>query len=90
MKRTLLALTLLAALPFAASAAEGVSYNYVQGGYAATNNNDGEVDADGFGIDGSVAVHKNVHIFGGTPRRNWTRSTSTSTSGVWASATTTS
>lgn len=65
MKRTLLALTLLAALPFAASAAEGVSYNYVQGGYAATNNNDGEVDADGFGIDGSVAVHKNVHIFGG-------------------------
>jgi Ax21 family sulfation-dependent quorum factor len=65
MKRSLLALTLLAALPFAASAAEGVSYNHVQGGYVATNNNDGVPDADGFGIDGSVAVHDNFHIFGG-------------------------
>ena len=32
MKRSLLALTLLAALPSAASAADGLSYNYVQGG----------------------------------------------------------
>lgn len=64
MKRSLLALSLLAALPFAASAAEGVSYNYVQGGYVATNG-DGNADADGFGIDGSVAVHPNFHIFGG-------------------------
>lgn len=62
MKHSLLALTLLAALPFAASAAEGVSYNYVQGGYVATN---GDLDADGFGIDGSVAVHPNFHLFGG-------------------------
>lgn len=62
MKRTFLALTLLAALPFAASAAEGISYNHVQGGYTATN---GDVDADGYGIDGSVAVHDNFHIFGG-------------------------
>jgi Ax21 family sulfation-dependent quorum factor len=58
-----LALALAAALPFAASAAEGVSYNYVQGGYVATNG-DG-ADADGFGIDGSVAVHPNFHLFGG-------------------------
>ena len=65
MKRTLLALTLLAALPFAASAAEGVSYNYVEGGYVATNNNDGVPDADGWGVNGSVAVHPNFHIFGG-------------------------
>ena len=64
MKRSLLALTLLAALPFAASAAEGVSYNHVQGGYTATNG-DGNADADGFGIDGSVAVHPNFHLFGG-------------------------
>jgi Ax21 family sulfation-dependent quorum factor len=62
MKRSLLALSLFAALPFAASAAEGVSYNYVQGGYVATN---GNADADGFGIDGSVAVHPNFHLFGG-------------------------
>jgi Ax21 family sulfation-dependent quorum factor len=64
MKRTLLALTLLAALPFAASAAEGVSYNYVQGGYVATDA-DGGLDADGYGIDGSVAIHDNFHLFGG-------------------------
>lgn len=64
MKRSLLALSLLAALPFAATAAEGVSYNYVQGGYVATNG-DGNADADGFGIDGSVAVHPNFHLFGG-------------------------
>ena len=64
MKRSLLALTLLAALPFAASAAEAVHYNHVQGGYTATNG-DGNADADGFGIDGSVAVHPNFHLFGG-------------------------
>ena len=64
MKRSLLALSLIAALPFAATAAEGVSYNYVQGGYVATNG-DGNGNADGFGIDGSVAVHPNFHIFGG-------------------------
>ncbi|MBX3712151.1 MAG: Ax21 family protein [Lysobacter sp.] len=63
MKRTLLALSLLAAVPFAASAAEGVSYNHVQGGYAATNGN-GNADAKGFGVDASVAVHPNFHIFG--------------------------
>lgn len=65
MKRSpfVLALALAAALPFAASAAEGVSYNYVQGGYVATNG-DG-ADTDGFGVDGSVAVHPNFHLFGG-------------------------
>jgi Ax21 family sulfation-dependent quorum factor len=64
MKRTLLALTLLAAVPFAASAAEGVSYNYVQGGYSAINGNGG-ADAKGFGFDGSVAVHPKFHVFAG-------------------------
>jgi Ax21 family sulfation-dependent quorum factor len=62
MKRSLLALTLLAALPFAASAAEGVSYNYLEGGYSATNTDAG--DADGFGVNGSVAIHPNFHVFG--------------------------
>ena len=37
MKRSLLALPLLAALSFGATAAEGVSWNYVEGGYAATD-----------------------------------------------------
>jgi Ax21 family sulfation-dependent quorum factor len=64
MKRSLLALTLLAALPFAASAAEGLSYNYVEGGYTASNG-DGDIDADGFGANASVAIHPNFHLFGG-------------------------
>lgn len=63
MKRSLLALTLLAALPFAATAAEGLSYTYVEGGYAATDTDFG--DADGFAINGSAAVAPNFHIFGG-------------------------
>lgn len=63
MKRSLLALTLLAALPFAASAAEGVSYTYVEGGYAATDTDFG--DADGFAINGSAAIAPNFHLFGG-------------------------
>ena len=45
MKKSLLALTLLAALPFAATAAEGVSWNYAEAGYAATNS---DADADGW------------------------------------------
>jgi len=63
MKRSLIALSLLAALPFAASAAEGVSYNYVEGGYVASNL-DGVPDADGFGVRGSVAFHPNFHVSG--------------------------
>lgn len=64
MKRTLLALTLLAAVPFAASAADGVSYNYVEGGYTAING-DGGADADGWAIAGSGAIAPNFHLFGG-------------------------
>lgn len=63
-KHSLIALSLLAALPFAASAAEGVSYNYVEGGYAASDLGDGLPDADGFGVRGSVAFHPNFHVFG--------------------------
>ena len=64
MKRTLLALTLLAALPFAASAAEGVSYNYVEGGYIGTNADDLGIDADGWAVGGSAAIAENFHLFG--------------------------
>ena len=62
MKKSLLALTLLAALPFAASAAEGVSWNYVEGGYVATNTDGG--DADGWALGGSFAIAPNFHLFG--------------------------
>lgn len=61
-KNSLLALGLLAALPFAASAADGLSYNYVEGGYVNTDAKGG--DADGWGVKGSVAVHPNFHVFG--------------------------
>lgn len=68
MKRSLLALALLAAVPAlslssVASAAEGVSYTYVEGGYAATNTDGG--DADGIAINGSGAFSPNFHLFGG-------------------------
>ena len=63
MKRSLLVLSLAAAIPFAASAADGLSYNYVEAGYAATNR-DRQVDADGFGARASVAFHPNFHVFG--------------------------
>lgn len=62
MKRSLLALALVAALPFAASAADGISYNFVQGGYVATNTNSG--DANGWGVAGSAAISPNFHVFG--------------------------
>ncbi|MCY7355041.1 MAG: outer membrane beta-barrel protein [Lysobacter sp.] len=67
MKKSLLALSLLAALPFAASAAEGISYNYVESGYVATNldNGNDEIDADGWGVNASVALHPNFHFFAG-------------------------
>lgn len=64
MKRSLLALTLLAALPFAASAAEGVSYSFVEGGYVQTDIGDSGTDADGFSIRGSGALTPNFHLFG--------------------------
>ena len=61
MKRSLFALALLTALPFAASAADGISYNYVQGGYSKI---DSDLDADGWAIKGSAAVAPNFHVFG--------------------------
>lgn len=73
MKRTPIALSaalLAAALPFAASAAEGVSYNYVEAGYTAINA-DGAPDADGYAANASFAVHPNFHIFGGYANREF-------------------
>ena len=49
MKRSLFALALVAAIPFAAQADDNLSYTYVEGDYV---NVDG--DADGFGVRGSV------------------------------------
>lgn len=63
LKKPLLALALLASLPFAASAAEGISYTYAEGGYVRTDTDFG--DAEGFGANGSVAIAPNFHLFGG-------------------------
>ncbi|MBD7924115.1 MULTISPECIES: OmpO family porin [Xanthomonas] len=62
MKTSLLALGLLATLPFAASAAEGLSYNYVEGGYIKTDADGG--DADGWAVKGSYAINPNFSVFG--------------------------
>ncbi|MEG3193165.1 outer membrane beta-barrel protein [Lysobacter sp. D1-1-M9] len=68
MKRSLLALTLLSVVPAlalsaTATAAEGVSYTYLEGGYAGTSTDGG--DADGLAINGSGAIAPNFHLFGG-------------------------
>lgn len=62
MKRSLIALGLLAALPFAASASD-LSYNYVEGGYTRINGAGAKID--GAAINGSVALGSRFHLFGG-------------------------
>ena len=53
-RAALLTLGLLAALPFAASATDGLSYNHVEGGYVNTDAKGG--DADGWAVKGSVGL----------------------------------
>lgn len=67
MRVSLLALALAATAPFAASAAESLNYNYIEGGYSATNldNGNGDIDADGVGANASIALSPNWHVFGG-------------------------
>lgn len=62
MKFSLIALTLAAALPLSAMAADGVSYTYVEGGYSKLNTDGG--DADGWALKGSSAIAPNFHVFG--------------------------
>jgi Ax21 family sulfation-dependent quorum factor len=64
MTRSLITLALLAALPFAASAADGINYNYVQGGYSAVNRSGSAGDTDGWAFAGSAALNQNFHVFG--------------------------
>lgn len=64
MKRYLPLLALFA-VPFSALAAEGVSYTYVEAGYAASSIDNGGPDADGWAINGSAALTDNFHVYGG-------------------------
>lgn len=72
MKNSLIALALVAALPFAASAADGLSYNYAEGDYAKTSVDAG--DAEGWGVKGSYAFLPNFHAFGEYTRQGISRS----------------
>lgn len=45
--------------------AEGFDYTFVQATYGRVDFDDLNVDGDGFGIDGSMAVHENFHLFAG-------------------------
>ena len=62
MKTSLIALALVVALPFSAAAADGLSYNYVEGDYVKTDAAGGK--AEGWGVKGSYAFHPNFHAFG--------------------------
>lgn len=65
MKRSLLALALVATLPLAAQADDKLSYTYVEGDYLNTQG-DNSLDADGFGLRGSYEFGQSgFYIFGG-------------------------
>ncbi|MEN5059540.1 diffusible signal factor-reguated Ax21 faimly protein [Luteimonas sp. TWI1416] len=74
MKRILPIAALAAALPFAANAAQGLSYNYVEGGYSASKADiapiNRDVDSDGWSIRGAAAFHPNFHAFGDYTRES--------------------
>ncbi|PZN35391.1 MAG: hypothetical protein DIU71_00095 [Proteobacteria bacterium] len=46
-----------------ALAAEGLSYTYVEAGYVRTDVDSPNIDGDGFGLRGSLAVTDMVHVF---------------------------
>jgi hypothetical protein len=71
MRNTLILASLLAMAPLAASAADGLSYTYVEGGWAVLQVHDsaaGDPEAGGGYIRGSFAIAEQVHVFGGYSR----------------------
>lgn len=63
MKRSIL--LLLLAFGFAGNANAEFSYDYVNGSWGQVDFDDLNVDGDGFGIDLSVGIAENFHVFGG-------------------------
>jgi len=66
MKRSIFALALAAALPLSAQAATELKYNFVELDYGRTtvDDNNVDVDFDGFGVKGSVKVAEPVSLLG--------------------------
>ena len=67
MRKTLLA-AVLAAAPFAASAADGLSYTYAEAGYVKLHTDAPELDnpeLDGGYLRGSFAISEQLHLLGG-------------------------
>lgn len=63
MRKLAIATAIVAAAAAPAAALADVSYSYVGAGYAALKP-DGISRLDGFNLEGSVAVHENVHLIG--------------------------
>lgn len=72
MKRILLAALAIVAIPLAAQAGD-LNYNYVQGGYQATDI-DGLPNAHGWGLNGSAALGSNFSVSGGWARQDFNSS----------------
>lgn len=53
------------ALPAAAFAVDEPRYTYAELGYVNTDYDDIDVDGDGFRLNGSYALHRNVHLVAG-------------------------
>ena len=72
MRKTLILAALLAATPFAAQAADGLSYTFVEGGYTHAEmdlgDGFGNPKADGGYLRGSYALTDATHVFGGYSR----------------------
>ncbi|GAB6196449.1 outer membrane beta-barrel protein [Lysobacter xanthus] len=73
MKKTLALALALAAAPFAASAANGVSHTYVEGGFTRLDANTssvfgGDTNFDGGYVRGSYAFGGSYYVFGGLSR----------------------
>ncbi|MHC1655217.1 hypothetical protein ACODUL_18240 [Stenotrophomonas maltophilia] len=68
MRKTFLLAALLAAAPLSATAADGLSYTYVEGGWTQLQLDNGggsKPKLDGGYVRGSVAIAEQVHLFGG-------------------------
>lgn len=72
MRKTLILAALLAATPFAAQAADGLSYTFVEGGYTHAEmdlgDGFGNPKADGGYLRGSYALTDTTYVFGGYSR----------------------